>query len=118
MTSQLAPVSGFDLSKFASLSLNDTVARARNSGTLLENTLELLEPSQVTKDETAQNAYKECLQLKTYITEQLHSGINTDDANDIQNALDILTRAIVSFEMMKDAADGDWDTVDVDFPSL
>ncbi|SAM06078.1 hypothetical protein [Absidia glauca] len=112
MTSQVAQASEFKSSKLNSssstFSVEEIVAYAKTSSTDLENTLELLEPSQVANNETAKNTYEECLQLKTYITNQLCPKIEAEDPHGVQNTLDILTRAIVSFEMMTDAADGDW----------
>jgi hypothetical protein len=42
------------------------------------------------------------------MTKQLCPKIEAGDPHGVQNTLDILTRAIISFEMMTDAADGDW----------
>ncbi|CAO3584417.1 unnamed protein product [Absidia cylindrospora] len=120
MTSQIAQVAGFKLKESTSLSLSvdDAVSHAKTAGTLLENMLSLLEPNQVSENEMIKDAYKECLLLKEYLSEQLWSVTDTEGVNNVQNALDILTRAIVSYEMMKDALDGDWELVDMRIPGL
>ncbi|KAI8084724.1 uncharacterized protein BX664DRAFT_337626 [Halteromyces radiatus] len=120
MTSQVAQVAGYNLNKTTSLTLSvqDAITHATNSGTALENMLELLEPKQIVNNEIVNDSYQECLQLKDYLSEQLWSDTEADGVVEVQNALDIVTRAIVSYEMMKDAAEGDWELVDVCIPSL
>jgi hypothetical protein len=48
------------------------------------------------------------LQLKEHLSDQLWSVTESKGVMDVQNALDGLTRAVTGYEMMKDAAEGDW----------
>ncbi|KAI9306953.1 hypothetical protein BJ944DRAFT_262706 [Cunninghamella echinulata] len=120
MASEVAQVAGFKFEKTTSLniSITDAISKANTSSSLLENVLEMQDPKQIATNEIAKDSYKECLQLKEYLGEHLWSVSDTDGIADIQNAIDILTRATVSYEMMKDAAEGDWELVDVDIPCL
>ncbi|SAM04248.1 hypothetical protein [Absidia glauca] len=96
--------------------MEDAVSQARNAGGLLEDMLILIEPTKL--DENEIDTYQECLQLKEHLSDQLWSVTESKGVMDVQNALDGLTRAITGYEMMKDAAEGDWELVDVSIPSL
>ncbi|CAO3641135.1 unnamed protein product [Cunninghamella blakesleeana] len=110
MASEVAQVAGFKFEKTSNLNLtiSEAISSAKATSVLLENTLELQDPKQLTTNETAKDAYNECLQLKEYLNEHLWSVTDNEGIADIQNAIDILTRATVSYEMMKDTAEGDW----------
>ncbi|KAI8344507.1 hypothetical protein BC941DRAFT_447453 [Chlamydoabsidia padenii] len=114
MTSQVAQIAGFNLNEVTlSYSLEDAVTRARKAGALLEDMMVLLEPKKLAENEMIKDSYQECQQLKEHLSDQLWSVIETDGVMDIQNALDILNHAILEYEMMKDAAEGDWELVEI-----
>ncbi|ORX50491.1 hypothetical protein DM01DRAFT_1337670 [Hesseltinella vesiculosa] len=120
MTSEVAQVAGFQLDKTTDLSLSveDAVAQGTDTANQLENLLELLVPKDVCSNEVAKEAYLECLKLKEYLNEQLWSVADNEAVKNIQTALDLTTRATLNYEMMIDAANGDWELVDVTIPSL
>ncbi|ORZ17307.1 hypothetical protein BCR42DRAFT_414366 [Absidia repens] len=118
MSSQIHQLSGLKFTKSSPLAPEDAAAHARNVSTSLENMLEHLEPKQSSDNEKAKDAYEECLQLQEYLSSQLQTLTGSNCADDIQGSLDILTRAIVSYEMVHAAAEGDWEAIDMSIPSL
>ncbi|KAI8065764.1 hypothetical protein BC940DRAFT_303541 [Gongronella butleri] len=120
MSSDVAQVAGFQLDKTTDLSLSveDAVTQGTHTANLLENMLEMLAPQDVATNEVAKDAYMACLKLREYLNEQLWAVTDKEGIDNVQQTLDLIARATVSYEMMNDAAQGDWELVDVNIPCL
>ncbi|CAO3587251.1 unnamed protein product [Absidia cylindrospora] len=118
MSSEIQQPSELKFIKSSPLAPEDAAVHARNVSASLENMLEHFDPKQSSDNEKAKDAYEECLQLEEYLSTQLQILTGSNCADDIQGSLDILTRAIVSYEMVNAAAEGDWDSIDMSIPGL
>ncbi|CAO3703656.1 unnamed protein product [Rhizopus stolonifer] len=78
--------------------------------------LGMMEPQQINTNETAKDVYKECLELKDFLSENLWL-VNEDEfVACVQTALDDLMHALSKYDkmndMMNDMIEGEWEFVD------
>ncbi|KAI8647215.1 hypothetical protein BD408DRAFT_335149 [Parasitella parasitica] len=103
-------VAGYTVSKSTplNLSVDEAIVNSRKSSSFLAHMLVMIDPQQVKTNETAKDAYEECLQLKEYLSEQLWSEVETDGISKVQAALDELSQALMKYEMTNDIVEGEW----------
>ncbi|KAI9025362.1 hypothetical protein CLU79DRAFT_886352 [Phycomyces nitens] len=80
------------------LSVEEAVANAIHAGSLLSAILPTLDVKEFETNESAKDAYGECLKLKEYLAEQLWTVSDADGVASIQTALDILTQTVNDYE--------------------
>ncbi|KAG2209715.1 uncharacterized protein EV154DRAFT_522570 [Mucor mucedo] len=107
-------VAGYSVSKTTPLniSVEEAVINSKRSSSFLLHMMVMMDPQQIKSNETAKDAYKECLELKDYLSEQLWSEFDTDGISAVQTALEDLSQVLSKYEMTKEMIENEWEFVD------
>ncbi|KAI9254858.1 hypothetical protein BY458DRAFT_520530 [Sporodiniella umbellata] len=84
------------------LSMEQIVSESKKSSSFLVHMLRMMESQHIKSNETARDTYRECLQLKEYLSEQLWSVTDQESISAIQDAMDELTHVLLEYESSSD----------------
>ncbi|CDS05738.1 hypothetical protein LRAMOSA08266 [Lichtheimia ramosa] len=108
-------VAGFALPEsplISTLGVDELVNRATQKGSFLAELLKMLDPQNVATNETAKDAYEECVKLRSHISEQLWVVCENENVASLETTMESLARVCARYELLKDVAEGDWEIID------
>ncbi|KAI9314746.1 hypothetical protein BX666DRAFT_1963095 [Dichotomocladium elegans] len=100
----LPNTSSFTISS-SPVSIEEAVRQADRQGTFLTELLNMLEPHHIQTNQTAKDAYEECLRLREWMSDQLWAANENENITSLQASMESLTNICTRFEMIKIASE-------------